>query len=103
MAAPLAMGDAAMTYEEFESAARAEGFDEVLPREWAAGQVLETHRHPFAVKAVVARGEFWLTEGECVRHLREGDDFELERELPHAERYGPDGATVWVARRHGSN
>jgi len=91
-----------MTYDEFESTARAEGFDAVLVREWAPDQVLETHRHPFAVKALVARGEFWLTEGEYIRHLHAGEGFELGRDVPHAERYGPQGATFWVARRHGT-
>jgi quercetin dioxygenase-like cupin family protein len=88
------------TYQQFEAAARAEGFDEVLVREWQPGQVLETHRHPFAVKALVTRGEVWLTEGEHTRHLRAGDGFELAREVPHAERYGLEGATFWVARRN---
>jgi len=91
---------AALTYAAFEAAARAEGFDEVLVREWEPALVLETHRHPFAVKAHVARGGFWLSEGEHTRHLGEGEGFELAREVPHAERYGSDGATVWVARRH---
>jgi quercetin dioxygenase-like cupin family protein len=91
-----------MTYERFEAAAKAEGFDEVLVREWQPDQVLGTHRHPFAVKALVTRGEVWLTEGEQVRHLRAGDGFELARDVPHAERYGEDGATFWVARRNGA-
>jgi quercetin dioxygenase-like cupin family protein len=86
------------TYEQFESDMRAEGFDEVLVREWQPGQVLDTHRHPFTVKALVTRGEVWLTEGEQVRHLKAGDGFELAREVPHAERYGDQGATFWVAR-----
>jgi quercetin dioxygenase-like cupin family protein len=92
---------AALTYAEFEAAARAEGFDEVLVREWNPALALDTHRHPFAVKAHVARGEFWLTEGAQVRHFGAGEDFELDRDVPHAERYGAEGATVWVARRHG--
>ena len=93
------MSNEAMTYEAFETAARAEGFDEVLVREWAPGQVVDTHRHPFAVKAMVVRGEFRLTEGERVQHLRAGDRFELARDVPHAERYGDQGATYWAARR----
>jgi hypothetical protein len=92
-----------MTYDEFESAARADGFDEVLTREWAPGQVLATHSHPFAVRAVVARGEFWLTDVDCIRHLRAGEGFDLERDVVHAERYGPEGTTLWVARRHGAS
>jgi quercetin dioxygenase-like cupin family protein len=89
-----------MTYDEFESTTRAEGFDEVLVREWKPGQVLEIHTHPFAVKALVVRGDLWLTEGDSVRHLQAGDRFELERDAPHAERYGNEGATFWAARRH---
>jgi quercetin dioxygenase-like cupin family protein len=89
-----------MTYDEFESTTRAEGFDEVLVREWKPGQVLDTHTHPFAVKALVVSGELWLTQGAQVRHLKAGDGFELAREVPHAERYGAQGATFWVARRN---
>lgn len=94
------MANDTLTYEAFETTARAEGYDEVLVREWQPGQVLDEHRHPFAVKALVTRGELWLTEGEQVRHLKPGDGFELAREVPHAERYGDQGATFWVARRN---
>jgi quercetin dioxygenase-like cupin family protein len=50
--------------------------------------------------AIVVAGELWLTEGEITRHLRAGDRFELARSVPHAERYGAEGATYWAARRH---
>jgi hypothetical protein len=42
----------------------------------------------------------WLTEGDTTRHLHAGDRFELARSVPHAERYGAEGATYWAARRH---
>ena len=45
------------TFETFKSVALAEGFDEVLEREWAPDTVLEEHTHPFAVKALVVKGE----------------------------------------------
>ena len=90
------------TFAEFECTARAQGFDEVLVREWQPGQVIDTHVHPFAVKALVVAGQFKLTEGEHSRMLHAGDSFELARDSPHAEHYGPDGATFWVARRHAS-
>ncbi|MGZ5275955.1 MAG: cupin domain-containing protein [Caldimonas sp.] len=89
----------AMTFSEFAASARREGFDEVLEREWKPGVEVASHTHPFAVKAIVARGEMWLTVGESTRHLRVGDTFELAHSAPHAERYGPKGATYWVARR----
>ena len=88
------------SFEAFEASALAEGYDEVIVREWAPGQVLESHRHPFEVKAWVVRGEVALTEDGRTRVLHAGDSFELQRDAPHDERYGPEGATFWVARRH---
>lgn len=83
----------------FEAEARAAGFDEILDRRWPADAVLDTHTHDFDVRAVVTEGEMWLTCGDTTRHLREGDRFELAREVPHAERYGGAGAVYRVARR----
>jgi quercetin dioxygenase-like cupin family protein len=90
------------TIKAFEASARAEGFDEVVERVWAARTVVAAHTHPFAVKALVVQGEMWLTVGEDVRHLLPGDTFALERDEHHAERYGDDGATYWAARRNRS-
>jgi quercetin dioxygenase-like cupin family protein len=88
------------TFEHFEADARAAGYDEVIVREWPPALVLETHTHPFAVRALVVRGSFTLVQGERTRQLDAGDRFELAREAPHAEHYGAEGATFWVARRH---
>ena len=49
------------TFSEFEADALAQGFDEVLERTWQPGLVLDTHAHPFAVKALVVQGAMWLT------------------------------------------
>jgi quercetin dioxygenase-like cupin family protein len=89
----------ATTFEAFAAAARAKGFDEVIERTWPPSTVLDSHTHPFALEAVVVQGEMWLTVGDDVRHLLAGDSFALDREVPHAERYGAQGATYWVARR----
>jgi len=85
-------------FNEFTRQSLDEGFDEVFVREWAPSLVLDTHTHPFAVSAYVERGEYWLTLEQEVKHLKAGDHFRLARDIPHAERYGPEGATVWVAR-----
>ena len=45
------------------------------------------------------RGEMWLTVGDVTQHLTAGYTFELENGVPHAERYGREGATYWVGRR----
>jgi quercetin dioxygenase-like cupin family protein len=89
-----------LSFEEFSARATAAGFDEVMVREWAPDAVTQTHSHPFDVDAIVARGEFWLTCGDETRHICSGGTFDLPRDVPHAERYGPEGATVWVARRN---
>lgn len=84
----------------FDAQVRSLGYDEILDREWAPLQVVETHTHPFDAKAVVTRGEMWLTVDGQTRHLRPGDGFELARDIPHAERYGAEGAVYRVARRN---
>ena len=88
------------SFAAFEADARAAGFDQVLERPWGPDALLDTHTHPFDVEAFVARGEMWLTHGARTLHLRAGERFTLEREVPHSERYGPQGATLWVARRN---
>lgn len=93
---------ATFKFREFAASARALGFDEVVEREWKPHTVVQVHEHPFAVKALVVRGEMWLTVADDTRHLTAGDVFELDVNVPHAERYGSDGATYWVARRGGN-
>lgn len=90
-----------VSFKEFEAAAKADGFGEVVERHWGPLTVVDTHHHPFDAHALVVRGEMWLTEGDITRHLLAGDTFDLVRSTPHAERYGNTGATYWVARRGG--
>jgi quercetin dioxygenase-like cupin family protein len=87
------------TFDQFRSAAHSRGCTEVLERTWPANAVLAEHVHEFDADAVVAKGEMWLTVGDQERRLVAGDTFALPRGTPHAERYGPEGATYWVARR----
>jgi quercetin dioxygenase-like cupin family protein len=86
--------------EQFTSQMLSRGYHEVLVREWDAHHVTPEHDHPFDTSALVIRGEFWLTVGENTRHLRQGDTFQLDRGIAHSERYGPEGATFWAARRN---
>ena len=90
----------AQTFADFETHALARGFDEVLVREWAPGQVAGTHSHPFDVRALVVRGELVLTCNGQEKTVSAGQPFELARGTPHSEHYGPEGATFWVARRN---
>ena len=88
------------TFDEFKQKSLAAGFDEVLERDWAPNTVLDTHTHPFSVQAVVTRGEMWLTMQGHTLHLLPGSTFALDREVPHDERYGAEGATYWGARKN---
>lgn len=84
--------------ESFTAEQRALGCDEVIERSWKPGTVVDTHTHPFAARGLLVQGEMWLTVGENTRHLVPGDRFEVDQGVPHAERYGAEGAKYWVAR-----
>ena len=89
-----------LSFDAFRLQSLMEGYDEVLERHWEPRTLRDMHTHPFAAKAVVTGGEMWLTVGDLTRQLRPGDTFEIERDVPHAERYGAEGAVCWMARRH---
>lgn len=93
------MSDSSPSFEAFRAEHLARGFDEVLVREWAPGQVVAEHTHPFAVKARVVAGSLVLGCRGGEHPLSTGDGFELAAGEPHTERYGPAGAVFWVARR----
>jgi anti-sigma factor ChrR (cupin superfamily) len=86
-------------FDAFCAAARADGYGEVLRRDWAAGEMVASHEHDFAARGLVVRGEMWLTQAGATRHLAPGDGFELEAHVAHSERYGPSGACLYIARR----
>lgn len=94
------MRDDSNLFASFEEQALADGYDEVLSRDWPADAVVAEHTHPFAVRARLVAGEMWLTVSGQTRHLGIGDEFTLAANEAHAERYGWCGATYWVARRH---
>jgi quercetin dioxygenase-like cupin family protein len=87
-------------FQEFEHRAKADGFDEIMVRDWAPNQVVAVHEHPFEARALVVKGEMWLTVGDATQHIPEGGTFHLAPHLLHSERYGSEGATYWVARRN---
>ena len=86
------------TFEQLEAAARAEGYDEFLVREWGAGVETGEHTHPFGANLRVVRGELVMTIAGSARRLAAGDSCRVPRGVSHSETYGPEGATLWVAR-----
>ena len=87
-------------FESYRADALANGYDEVLERRWAPGTVTALHSHPFHVAAMLAQGEMWLEQGPITVHLVPGSGFELKANVPHSERYGPEGALLYSARRY---
>ena len=87
-------------FEAFKDEKLKEGYDEVLVRTWDPNVRNDMHSHPFDTDVVVAKGEVWLTIGGQVRHLKVGDALAVARGELHSERYGPEGAVFWVARRN---
>ena len=85
--------------EEFTKKTTDDGYEGVAVREWAPNTISHTHTHEFAVHAVIASGEMWLTRGDQTEHLQVGDTFTMDSDTPHAEKYGPNGAVYWAARR----
>ena len=86
------------TFEQFKLAKTAEGFDEVLTREWEANHETPVHEHPFEAFGYIVKGEFWLTLDGKTTHLQKGDTFKVARHMPHQEKYGPHGTSLWIAR-----
>jgi quercetin dioxygenase-like cupin family protein len=84
---------------EFTAQAMDDGFDEVVQKEWAPDLVIEQHTHSFDVRVQVSRGEVNLSLATGTQKIGAGQSFYLARNTEHAEHYGPEGATFWVARK----
>jgi quercetin dioxygenase-like cupin family protein len=87
-----------MTRDEFVDILKNEGFDEVATVMREPG-VMETHTHPFEAKALILHGELHISQDGAERAYRVGDVFHLAANVPHSERYGPEGAQYLVGRK----
>jgi mannose-6-phosphate isomerase-like protein (cupin superfamily) len=92
------------TLDQFRADMLAQGYDEVLERQWTPGTVIDLHQHDFEANAIVVQGEMVLAiDGEGERTLKVGDRFHLQPGTWHAETYSAtEGATYWVARKRAS-
>ena len=84
---------------EFTAQAMDDGFDEVVQKEWAPNLVLEKHVHPFDARVQVVAGQVKLELADGSQTFEPGQGFFIARGTEHAEQYGPQGATFWVARK----
>jgi quercetin dioxygenase-like cupin family protein len=86
--------------DAFETRLRAEGYDEILTKTLAADVVIPDHTHPYDVLALVLDGEATIDCGQGPRVYRPGDELALAADVVHSERYGPNGYTFLLGRRH---
>jgi len=86
-------------FEQFAADLKAHGFDEVLARDWAPLTVVATHVHSFAAKALVVRGEMWLTIASTLSTSLPAEHLNSPPAHPTRNATAPKGATYWVGRR----
>jgi quercetin dioxygenase-like cupin family protein len=84
---------------EFTAQAMDDGFDEILQKDWAPNLVIEMHTHPFDARVQVASGLVKLALAGSTETFQAGQSFYIPRGTEHAEQYGSEGASFWVARK----
>ncbi len=89
-----------MNPEKFARQLTDEGFDEVLTKTLPAKQRVDTHTHPFAVKALVTAGQVTLGVGGELKIYRTGEVFSMAKGCEHSELYGDDGVSYVIGRKH---
>ena len=88
-----------MKNDEFLSMLSEENFPEptLVVREKSG--FLDSHSHPFEVKALVIEGQIELVMDGVKRGYLPGDVFHLHHEQVHTERYGNQGVTYLASRK----
>ena len=89
-----------MDTTDFEAELKGQGFDAVERKEGAPGFATQPHAHPFDVRGLILSGEFILTTDGTPRTYRAGETFALDAGCMHTERFGPEGSTYMVGRKH---
>jgi quercetin dioxygenase-like cupin family protein len=84
---------------EFTAQAMEDEFDEIIQRDWAPNLVIQKHSHAFDARVQVSKGQVSLELESGTQTFEAGQSFYIPRGTEHAEHYGPDGATFWVARK----
>ena len=88
-----------MNEEQFRQELRARGYAEVQEKDYGPDVDSEMHTHEFSVMVLVKSGEFKLALEDGITTYKPGDWCELEAGTVHAERTGPGGASILVAKR----
>jgi len=88
-----------MDAQFFRSGLEADGYLEVVDRTFDAGTVIGDHGHDYDVRLLVVQGSLTLGCNGTSRTFRTGEVLELDRNIPHTERYDADVATTMIVGR----
>ncbi len=90
-----------MDIEGFKKQLVADGYLEIVDKTIEPNLFIDTHTHPYDVRALVVEGSATITcSGEPGRSFGPGDVLELEAGREHTEAYGPQGYRFIVGRRY---
>lgn len=88
-----------MNTDTFTAEAKAAGFTEVYTRDLTEATGPEPHTHDFDARLLVTGGSITLTiDGQAITYTA-GGMCEVPRGTVHAEKVGPDGVQLCVAKR----
>jgi quercetin dioxygenase-like cupin family protein len=88
-----------MDADDFITGLKADGYDEIVHKDVAAGTWLGEHDHPWDTRLLVLDGALTLGVAGEARTYRSGERFDLARGVRHSERYDPDRETRLVIGR----
>lgn len=77
----------------------AEGYDNIRLLDWEAGHFVDTHTHEFSAAARVIAGEISVEMADRTVTCSSGDAFQLDANIPHAERVGAEGVKFIVGTK----
>jgi quercetin dioxygenase-like cupin family protein len=83
----------------FTADAKAAGYTDISERDLSTATGPEPHTHDFDARLLVTGGSITLTiDGQSTTYTA-GDQCEVPRGTIHAEKVGPDGVKLTVAKR----
>ncbi len=88
-----------MNEAQFRQRAQAQGYGDFQAKDYVPNTDGPLHTHEFSVMLLVVGGAFTLAFEDGTTDYRPGEVCELAANVRHAERAGPLGATVLLAKR----
>ena len=88
-----------MDEAQFRRRAREQGYGEAQTLEFEPNMANDMHTHDFSAFAYVLSGAFTMVTGDGSVTHQPGEACELAAGTLHAERAGPEGATILIGKK----